>query len=397
MNKWGETGQPPRVIIQQNSIPHYRARIFELLSQSAGVHFAVIADTESDTPFLKTLNGSEGRQIRYVHGRTRLIKIPGLPAFSWQPLALKMMWRERPDVLIVMGSPYSITAWLLGLMGKIKRTPVLMWGHGLLRNESGPKWWIRGLLYRLAAGQLLYGEYAKKLLVGKGFNPDSLYVIYNSLDYDLQQEIAAKIDEEDILAWRRSLGVKPAEGVVVFTGRLQPVKRLDLLVRAAGKLASRGKRIHLALVGDGSERRNLEQLSENLGIADLVHFLGSNYDEYFLGLVLSSSDLSVIPSGAGLSVMHAMVFGTPVLIHDRIECHFPEWEAVEDGVSGFYYKYEDVNDMAAKIERAIFPVPLKSSMAGNCKRVIRERYNPHYQATIIVQAVMKSLACQGNY
>lgn len=382
----------PYVLIQYNCIAHYRARIFELLSLRPDVEFVVVADPNPDTPFLATIKGGDERQIRHVCATTKIIRIPKLPELYWQPLAVKMMRRERPDVLIALGSPYSVTAWVLSIYGRALKIPVLLWGHGLLGEETGPKWWLRKMLYRLASGQLLYGDYAKTLLVKKGFDPETLHVVYNSLDYDLQSKIAAEIREEESLAWRHSLGVADGEGLVVFTGRLQPVKRLDMLVEAIAKLARRGKRVHAALVGEGSQKSNLVALSEQLGVADLIHFLGASYDERYLGLVLSASDLSVIPSGAGLSIMHAMIFGTPVVLHDRVEYHFPEWEAVEEGKTGFYYKYGDIDDLAKKIERAIFPSPKRAFMKEACKRVIDERYNPHRQVGVFIDAVKKSLA-----
>lgn len=385
---------PKRVIIQQNTIPHYRARIFELLSQCERVNFTIVADLNStETPFLQTLKKSEGVKIRHRPVRTRIIKIPRIPALTWQPGIVKIIWKEKPDAIVVMGSPYSVTAWVIGLMGKMMRIPVIMWGHGLLDFESGPKWWIRRLLYRLATAQLLYGDYAKKLLVAKGFDPSTLHVVYNSLDYDRQQEIMTAIQEKDCRSWREALDISPDEGLVIFTGRLQPVKRLDLLVLAIAELATKGKRVHAALIGEGSERNNLEQLSQRLGVTSLVHFLGANYDEQYLGLALSCSDLSVVPSGGGLSIMHAMTFGTPVLIHDRLAEHFPEWEAVEEGVTGFYYQHNNVHDLAAKIEQAIYPIPAKMRMAENCKHIINERYNPHRQVQVFINILEDIFIC----
>jgi len=179
--------------------------------------------------------------------------------------------------------------------------------------------------------------------------------------------------------------------LVVFTGRLQSVKRLDLLIRAIGQLDRRGRRVHLVLVGEGAERERLVKLASEEGVADLVHFLGALYDERALGLIYKASDLSVIPSGAGLSVMHAMVFGTPVLLHDHLPSHFPEWEAVEEGVTGFFYRHGDVNDLASKIELAVFPVAAKTWMASSCEKVIHERYNPSHQEAVFVRAVQETI------
>lgn len=385
---------PIRVVIQQNQIAHYRTRLFELLSQHPDIQFIIAADTKSDTPYLRTFDGSGQRSIRHIQCDTKFVSLPGMPTLFWQPRSLGILWRERPGLVIVTGSPYSVTAWLAGIMGRIRGIPVVMWGHGLLANESGPKWWIRRTLYRLARGQLLYGNYAKKLLVAKGFEASTLYVVYNSLDYDLQKEVASGISADDRDGWRREMGIGSEEGLVIFTGRLQPVKRLDLLIVAVARLARQGKKVHIALIGEGSERTRLAQLADEHQINKLVHFLGEQYDEAYLGLALSSSDLSVVPSGAGLSIMHALAYGTPVLIHDRVEFHFPEWEAVKDGVTGFYYKYGSVEDLAEKIDRAIFPKPAKARMAEQCRNVIQSTYNPHRQVEIISAMVREVLANQ---
>ena len=366
------------------------------MSQREDVHFTIVADPNPDTPFLKTVTEGDGRAIRSVRAETQIIRLPKMPELSWQPQAVLRMLRERPDAVIALGSPYSLTAWALLLVGRARGVPVLLWSHGLLKEEAGPKWWLRRALYRLATGLLLYGDYAKELLCKKGFDPGSMHVIYNSLDYDVQTQIAAQLGANEIRQFRSLLGVNEGERLVVFTGRLQPVKRLDMLIRAVGILAQQGKRVHVALVGEGSAREDLARLAREVGVEGHVHFLGESYDEHHLGLVVGASDLSVIPSGAGLSIMHALVFGTPVLIHDRVEHHFPEWEAVIDGETGFFYRYGDINDLAAKMEQAIFPVPAKSTMANACKAVINEKYNPHRQVETFVRAVRESARSAGR-
>lgn len=382
--------------IQYNCIPHYRARVFELLSGSSDVEFTIVADSDPDTPYLKTISGEGGRGIRHVTARTTIFRIPRLPAFYWQPDCLRKIRDIKPDVIIALGTPYSLTAWALAAWCRVHRVPLLLWGHGLLGEETGPKWWARKLLYSLSHGQLLYGEYARDLLIKKGFDKDRLHVVYNSLDYDTQVEISASLSEGELQAFRASLGIGPGQGLVAFTGRLQPIKKLDFMVRAAGLLAQRGITVHVAFVGEGSEKDKLARLAGELGVAGQVHFLGESYDERYLGTVLAAADLCVIPSGAGLSIMHAMVFGTPVLIHDKLDEHFPEWEAVIEGQTGLFYQYDDIADMAEKIASAIFPVPIKNSMKAACQKMIADKYNPHRQVDIFVNAVRETLRQVGR-
>jgi glycosyltransferase involved in cell wall biosynthesis len=390
-----KTSKMTRVNIQQNCIAHYREPIFKLLSSCKEIEFTVIADSISDTPFMKVVQWDTSL-IRRRYARTHSLKLPLIPTLFWQPGAVAIVAQDKPDLVIALGNPYSLTTWALLLIGRLYGIPALLWGHGLLERESGLKWFIRRMLFKLASGQMLYGDYAKKLLVESGFAPEKLHVVYNSLDYDQQARIAKHISAKDIASFRQSLGLQENERLVVFTGRLQPLKRLDLLFHAIANITRRGQQVHIALVGEGSEHAALQQLGENLEIDRIVHFCGAHYDEQYLGLTLSASDLCIVPSGAGLSVIHAMAFGTPVIIHDQVDQHFPEWEAVQEGITGFFYKNEDVHDLSLKIEKALFPISCKAQMSQACQSIIRERYNPNRQVEVIVEAVQQTLLKKGG-
>lgn len=379
-----------RVYIQQNCIAHYRRAIFEGLSASQRYEFVIITDTKPDTPFLELADLSSGT-VHHRFATNHIFSLPLIEKLFWQPGAVWAAFRDRPSAIIALGNPYSLTTWGLLLVGRLKGIPVLLWGHGLRKDETGPKWWVRRLLYRLAMGHLLYGEHAKSLLIAKGFPAERLHVVYNSLDHAAQESIDRSITDQDRFAFRNSLGVRADHGLVAFTGRLQPVKRLDLLLEAIRVLGTRGRVVHAAVVGKGAHQPVLEELCRTSGIQDRIHFLGESYDDRYLGLVLGSSDLCVIPSGAGLSIMHALAFGTPVILHDRTAEHFPEWEAVQDGVTGFYYRYGDTMDLSIQIERAIFPHPRKADLTQACREAIADRYNPRMQVKLIEDAVSASL------
>lgn len=383
----------PKVLIQQDCIPHYRVPVFRLLTDSPDVQVKIISDHKFKVPFLRIVDGEE-YGLRHKKAKTHfLFRRFGI---TWQPAAIPFLLKERPDVLIGQGAFNSITTWMLCLLARRLGIPVLLWGHGLLQDEHGPKWWFRRALYKMASGHLLQGEHAKELLVKKGFDQDTIYVIYNSLDYDAQQRVIAEITQQDIEEKHDSLGVKQGERLIVFIGRLLSSKRLDLLLEAVAILAHRGRHVHVALVGEGNERTALRNLACTLDMSGYVHFLGETYNEKRLGTIISAADLAVVPSAAGLSVMHALTFGTPVLLHDRKENHGPEWESVQEGITGYYYKCDDVNDMAHKIESALFPEPRKPQMSQLCKDVIAERYNPHRQVATIVAAVRDAVASKGS-
>jgi len=380
-------GTTPLVLLQQACIPHYRRRLLEMLGADGRFQLVVLADPSADVPFLRLCDTPNGYE--FEPAKQYAIKVPLLTSFSWQSGVIAKVFRERPDVVIAQGSPYDLTAWALTVVGRILGRAVLLWTHGLQGEESGLKWIVRKCLYRLSRGLLLYGDHAKQLLIAKGFPADRLHVVYNSLDDCEQKAVFRRITEQDREAFRGSLGIEANERLICFTGRLQPVKRLPSLLQALALVMQRGKHVHLVLVGDGSERSGLESLSAELGLTRLVHFLGAVYDESRLGLVISASDLAVVPSGAGLSVMHSLAYGTPVLLHDRIEEHFPEWEAVREDETGWFYRWGEVSDCANKIIDTLFPRPRKQGMTGACRSMIDDRYNSTTHAGLFIEAIAK--------
>lgn len=375
----------PLVALQQVCIPHYRRRLLEKLATDPRFRFLVLADPAADVPFLPL--SDTPNQCEFEPATQHVVRLPLGYSLSWQPSAVKAVIRYRPDVVIAQGSPYEVTAWILTVVGRIFRIPVLLWTHGLQGDESGLKWLIRSWLFRLSRGLLLYGDHAKQLLISKGIAADRLHVIYNSLDDCEQAAVSKQITPGDCEAFRRSLGIGAQERLICFTGRLQPVKRLPWFLRALHLVVQQGRNVHLVLVGDGSERPVLESLAQELELTKLVHFLGASYDESRLGLVLSASDLAVVPSGAGLSVMHALGYGTPVLLHDRVEEHFPEWEAVKEGETGWFYRYNDLSDCTEKIVEALFPISQKPLMAEACRSMINSRYNTTTHAGLFTTAI----------
>lgn len=387
MMKPKATGGAPLVMLQQACIPHYRRQLFERIGSDARFRFLVLADPSTEIPFLSLSEVPD--RCEFEPAKQYVITLPFRLSFSWQPRAVRKMFRDRPNVMIAQGSPYDLTAWALALVGRILGIPVLLWTHGLQGEESGVKWMVRSWLFRLSRGLLLYGDYAKQLLIFKGITADRLHVIYNSLDDAEQSAVSERITFEDCNRFRRSLGIDAQERLICFTGRLQPVKRLPWFLQVLSVVARRGKTAYFVLVGDGSERSMLESLAADLGLSNRVHFIGESYDEARLGLVISASDLAVVPSGAGLSVMHALAYGTPVLLHDKVEEHFPEWEAVKEGETGWFYRYDDVADCAEKVIDALFPSPQKPAMAAACRAMIGDRYNTTTHAGLFVDAIAK--------
>lgn len=385
-----------KVLLQYNSLPHYRKAIFENLCADRGLDYRIVADTRSETAHMRVVENPE-RTLNFAPAKLFTLNLGHSLRLFWQPGAVAEFLRYKPDAVIALANPYSLTAWALLVLGWLRGCPVLLWGHGLLAPERGPKWWVRRSFYQLACGHLLYGDHARRLMIDSGFPAHRLFVVYNSLDTDEQTRLAQSITPDEWADFRERLGIPREAGLVVFTGRLEAVKRLDLLLEAMAVLQRDGKEVHAVLIGHGTERERLEQLAVQRDISAKVHFLGAIYDERTIALAYKAADVCVIPSGAGLTVMHALGYGTPVILHDRLDEHFPEWEAVEEGVTGYFYRYGEVDDLARKVALACFGSRSKLEFQAQCARVIEERYSPQAQKARFSAAVRQLTRFPGNW
>jgi len=134
---------------------------------------------------------------------------------------------------------------------------------------------------------------------------------------------------------------------VVYLGRLERYKNVDLLLRAMAALSSRFPEAQLTIIGEGSERAHLETLASELGIADRTCFAGfvtdARRDE-----ILAAARVCVCPStkeGWGLTVIESNAVGTPNVASDAPGLR----DSVRDGETGFLVPVGDVAGFTDRI------------------------------------------------
>lgn len=112
---------------------------------------------------------------------------------------------------------------------------------------------------------------------------------------------------------RARVGARHDEALLTAVGRLVPIKRLDVLLRAVATARAAGAPVRLAIVGDGECRPRLEQLARELGLADKVRFLGYMLD---VAPILAATDVAVLSSdneGTPVSLIEAAAAGLPAV------------------------------------------------------------------------------------
>jgi N-acetyl-alpha-D-glucosaminyl L-malate synthase BshA len=165
-------------------------------------------------------------------------------------------------------------------------------------------------------------------------------VIYNFIDFDRFRR-----KEKD--HFKKAIAPN-GERILVHTSNFRKVKRVGDVVRIFQKVYEKIPS-KLLLIGDGPDRRNVEELARQTGLSDEIRFLGK---QDAVEEVLAISDLFLIPSGSesfGLAALEAMACEVPV-VSSNIG-GLPEVN--EEGITGFLSDVGNVDEMAANAIRIL--------------------------------------------
>lgn len=148
-----------------------------------------------------------------------------------------------------------------------------------------------------------------------GASPEKISVVPCGVNLDLFRHV----DKE---AARRTLGLN-GHKILLFVGRIDPLKGIDKLLMALPKLNGQKPRL-LVIGGDADSKHEVERLqrlSQSLNIQDSVSFAGT-VDQKELPLYYSAADVCVIPSyyeSFGLVALESLACGTPI-VATRVGC-----------------------------------------------------------------------------
>jgi glycosyltransferase involved in cell wall biosynthesis len=234
---------------------------------------------------------------------------------------------------------------------------------------------------------LLYGNFARKMMIEMGFNSRRLYVVHNSLDYDAQSKLRESVPPETLNAIRSEYFSQPELPLLVFVGRLTLAKKLHMILGAMEILTQNEKLVNTLFIGDGPAKEDLEQMVRQKGLEQHVAFYGACYEETELAPMIMAADACVSPGFVGLTAMHSLAYGTPIITHGCPENQSPEFEAVVEGKSGSFFQENDTEDMARVIEAWLDRGKSRDEIRRSCYEIIEKYYNPNAQTEIINAAV----------
>lgn len=255
---------------------------------------------------------------------------------------------------------------LVGVIGaKLARVKKVINGeHGVLYDETFKRRIIQRILFNWVDLNLTVCNDLKNEIV-KRFNvsPSCFFSIINGVD--TKQFFK---DELIGLKKREELNIDSDEFVVGTVGRLDPVKNYQTLISAFAKLKKDTNNIRLLIVGEGKDRKNLEQVSEKLKIRNRVIMLGMRDD---ISELLNAMDIFVLPSkseGLSNTILEAMACGIPVFASDV----GGNPEIVNHGYTGILFPFGDDVTLCNNLLNFYQNKALKKSFADNAVSVVHQ-------------------------
>lgn len=353
-----------------NYPPHYRENIFLKMEENLDCDF-YFGDIEEGN--IKKINHQLfSKPVKNL--KTKKL----FNNFNWISGTTSILFKKY-NQYILTADPFILSNWFFLMLSLPLKKKVYLWGHGWYGRESKLKKIIKIIFFKLCDGVFLYGNYAKNLMVLEGIDANKLHVIYNSLNYDLQLDIRKTLSTSAVF----TDFFKNDNPVIIFTGRLTKVKNIDLLIESHSLLNKKGINLNVFILGDGPEKPALEALAKTNGLEKNYWFFGACYDEYKIGEFYYNAHVCVSPGNVGLTGIHSMTYGCPVITHNNFTKQMPEFEVIEELKTGSFFKEEDVEDLSNCIQTFIKASLNKEKIKHNCFKVIDEYYNPNYQIGLL--------------
>jgi glycosyltransferase involved in cell wall biosynthesis len=283
------------------------------------------------------------------------------------------------------GEPFCLSTWLFLLLSKLTNKKVIGWTHGWYGREGIIKGNIKRRFFKLFDKLLVYNDYSINLLKQQGIDKSRLFCFANSLDSDRIKTIRKQISDTDI--YRSHFGND--NPVLIYCGRIQKRKRLDLLINCLERLNQEGFPTNLMMVGADDEGTGIDRLVKEKGLTDKVWSYGPYFDERLLGEFFSNATVCISPGNVGLTAIHSLSYGCPVITHGDFPYQMPEFEAIRPNITGAFFKRDDINDMTETIKKWIESYRHnRDQIRQQAYDEIDKKWNIHYQIEVLKRVLI---------
>ncbi len=355
---------PLRLGLQQRVLPEYRVNLFDALAASCRNGLSVFAGDPRPSESIDTsakLNVAVQAHASNVH------IFRGRGYFCLQPNFIQWLNEWQPDALIVEANTrYLSTPSAVEWMHHHGR-PVIGWGLGAPETnliESS----LRSVFLRSLDAVIAYSKTGAEQYVAAGNAPERVFIAPNAVTFAPKGP-----------APLRQMNFAEGRPCILFVGRLQERKRVELLLQACAALPPELSP-RLVIVGEGPDRARLEQIAAELYPA--AEFTGAKHGEelepYFL-----AADLFVLPGSGGLAIQQAMAHALPVIVG---EADGTQAELVRT-TNGWLLAHPDATTLKTTLLDALYDIHRLRGMGLESYRIVAEEVNIERMLDVFAEAI----------
>jgi len=291
---------PGKLGLQQRVLPAYRAPFFDALAVECTGGLSIFAGKPLPAEQIPIANELD---VAHVYPARNINFLNPSSSFyqCWQVGINRWLEEWQPDALIIEANPrYPSTSQVIARMHR-RGSPVLGWGLGARFPQGILRGWRAKRRARFLSSLdaiIAYSQRGAEEYRLAGFPLDRIFVAPNavaprSVHPPLLRD--AKFNER---------------AIVLFVGRLQARKRIDLLLHACSALPV-SIQPEVWIVGDGPAKEEFATIARR--VYPGAKFLGARYGKELVEIYVRA-DLFVLPGTGGLAIQEAMAYGLPVIV-----------------------------------------------------------------------------------
>ena len=345
-----------KLIFIQPTLTHYRLPFFKRLADCPNIEVRVYFSSINFGPPSRKRNLPD-----WAHNMKAAQTLP--LGFTWgsegHSIPIKL-----GEVLVVGGNPRSLSTLILVIRARLRGAHVIWWGHYWSATSKSWGLYIRLKMMRLAHALIFYvdEEIAEYQRFTGGHDTRLITALNNGIELKDIREFRAQYN--DLVNRPRDL---------VFIGRITRKSELKLAIDALAQ--PRCSYVTLDVIGDGADSLDLRQYANNVGVGDRIRWHGAMTEERYIGRIMNECKAFVYPGSVGLSLIHALSYGLPCIVHNDRWKHMPEIAALCPGQNGVTFERGDVISLAEGVENLLSDPDELRRMSINARETTENRFN----------------------
>jgi glycosyltransferase involved in cell wall biosynthesis len=207
-------------------------------------------------------------------------------------------------------------------------------------------------------------EEARDRILGLGIDPGKICMVSNTINFENLSITPRKKDSDSF--------------VIFYGGAINKHRGLQVVLEAIKINSEKGINVSLWIVGAGSFKKTLEELSDSLDIRSHIRFFGHKPFNEMLE-ILAESDVAIIPhirtenndASSPNKLYQYMYLNKPIISSDCTSLK----RIITETKTGFIYKHDSAEELASLVEKLNNNNSLLTEIQDNGRKAVMEKYN----------------------